>query len=286
MTVRHCAVHTMTLKPLSLAETCAALAARGVPAVTVWRQHLPGGDAREAARIVRDHGLIVPALCRGGFFPAVDAAGRQAAIDDNRRALDEAAALGASQVVLVCGAVPGMPLAQARRQIADGIAACVPHAAALGVRLAIEPLHPCYAGARSAISTIAQAAAICREFSLTAPAHPAAPGAAACKLVGIAVDVYHVWWDEAVEAGIAEAGRQGWLHAFHVCDWKAEPQDLLNDRGVMGEGVIDLPHLVRCAAQAGFAGFSEIEIFSTRRWAGDQRAFLDDCLGAWDRTCA
>ncbi len=281
MTLARCAVHTMTLKPWSLAQTCAALAAAGVPAVTVWRQHLPDGNATAAARIVADHGLIVPALCRGGFFPAADAAGRQAAIDDNRRALDEAAALGASQVVLVCGAVPGIPLAEARRMIADGIAACVPHARSLGVRLAIEPLHPCYAGDRSAVNTMAQARAICQQFRDQAPPHPAAPGASAAKLVGIAVDVYHVWWDDAVEAEIAAAGAGGWLHAFHVCDWKAMPADLLNDRGIMGEGVIAIPHLRRCAEAAGFAGYHEIEIFSAARWAGDQQRFLDDCLAAY-----
>jgi sugar phosphate isomerase/epimerase len=174
-----------------------------------------------------------------------------------------------------------MPLPEARRHIADGIAACVDHAKAVGVRLAIEPLHPCYAGDRSAINTMAQARRICEQFDLDAPAHPATPGACARKLVGIAADVFHIWWDEALEDEIAIAGAKGYLHAFHVCDWKTNPADLLNDRGIMGEGVIDIPRIRGWVERAGFTGFNEIEIFSAARWAGDQQAFLDACLAAY-----
>jgi sugar phosphate isomerase/epimerase len=261
------AIHTFTTKPLDLEQACAAYARRGIPAVTVWRQHLAPYGAERAAAIVRGAGLRVPALCRGGFFPAADAAGRQAAIDDNRRAIDEAAALAAGMVVLVCGAVPGQPLARSRGQIRDGIAAILDHARQVGMRLAIEPLHPMYAAARSAINTLAQARAICEDLS--------------DPLLGIAVDVYHVWWDPDLNEEIARAGAQGTLFAFHLCDWRVETRDLLEDRGVMGEGCIDLRGIRRLVEGAGFTGWDEVEIFSRWHWAKDQDRWLDEVVAAY-----
>ena len=263
---RRLCVHTMTTKPWSLAQAVAAYEQAGVPAITVWRQHLdaPGMAALKASR------LRVTSLCRGGFFPALDAAGRQRAIDDNRAAIDQAAAIGAPHVVLVCGAVPGLPLAESRRHIAEGIAAVLPHARAAGVRLAIEPLHPQYAADRSAVSTLAQARRICEQLNPAGRAD-----------VGIAVDVYHVWWDDALDEELARAGRLGLLHAFHVCDWKVRQDDVLNDRGLMGEGCIDIPAIRAQVEAAGFAGDIEVEIFSTRHWAGDQSAWLESIKNAY-----
>ncbi len=272
-----CSVHTMTTKPWSLEQALAGYAKAGVPAITVWRQHLPAAGAEAAGRLIRASGLKVSALARGGFFPALDAGKRQAALDDNRKALDEAAAIGAPMVILVCGAVPGLPLAEARKQIADGIAAVVPHAQALGVRLSIEPLHPIYAGDRSAVNTMAQARAICRQFDQVIPG--AKPSDR--KLVGIAADVYHIWWDDALEDELALAGHHGWLHGFHVCDWKLVQADMLNDRGLMGEGCIPIRTIRGWAEAAGFSGYNEIEIFSTARWSGDQEAWLRTCLDAY-----
>lgn len=262
-----CAVHTFTLKPWTLEQTCQALAAAGIPGVTVWRQHLEPYGPAKAAQIIRAAGLQVPALCRGGFFPAVDAGARQKAIDDNKKAIDEAAAIGAGMVVLVCGAVPGMPLETARAQIADGIAECLPHAQACGVKLAIEPLHPMYAGDRSAVSTMTQAREICERLR-----HP---------LLGIAVDVYHVWWDDRLEAEIRLAGRQGTLFAFHVCDWRLETRDLLNDRGLMGEGCIPIRRIRAWVEEAGFAGFNEVEIFSHWHWKKDMAQWLGEVRAAY-----
>ena len=262
-----CAIHTMTMKPWSLEQTISGLQRVGVPGITVWRQHLQPYGAERAGRLLRDAGLSVAALCRGGFFPAREPAARAAVLADNRQAIDEAAAIGAPMVVLVCGAVPGMPLAEARAQIRDGIAALEPHARANRVRLAIEPLHPMYAGDRSAVNTMAQARALCEAIG--------------SPWVGIAADVYHIWWDPEAEAELARAGAGGWLCGFHVCDWRVETRDLLNDRGLMGEGCIDIPHLRRAAEQAGFSGFNEVEIFSSARWAGDQDAWLDAIVGAY-----
>jgi sugar phosphate isomerase/epimerase len=278
MDLSRCAIHTMTTKPWSLAEAASRYAAAGVRGITVWRQHLPAGGPAEARRILDGSGLATVALCRGGFFPAVDAKARQAALDDNRKAIDEAAAIGAPLVVLVCGAVPGMPLIEARRQIADGIAAVLPHARACGVKLSIEPLHPQYAADRSAVNSMAQARAICEQLN-----RGHTPQACDDAPVGIAVDVYHVWWDDALEAEIGQAGAQGTLHAFHVCDWKAQQADMLNDRGLMGEGCIPIPAIRAWVERAGFRGFNEVEIFSTANWATDQPTWLARIVDAYRR---
>lgn len=276
-----CAIHTMTTKPWSLAESADAYARAGVGGITVWRQHLPAGGAAEAGRIVRAAGLGVAAYCRGGFFPAVNAGERQKALDDNRRCIDEAAAVGAPQVVLVCGAVPGMPLAEARAQIRDGIGLMLPHAQAAGIRLAIEPLHPQYAADRSAVSTMAQARRIADAFTAELPDPLGRFGAAGRRAVGIAIDVYHVWWDDALADEIALAGQLGMIHGFHVCDWKAQQSDMLNDRGLMGEGCIDIRGLRAQVEAAGFRGFNEVEVFSTRHWARDQHAWMADIAAAY-----
>lgn len=250
----------MTNKPWTLAQCCEKYAAAGFGGISVWRNVIEPIGLAEAARLVRASGLKVPALVRGGFFPATNDAARAAAIDDNRRCIDEAAALGAEMVVLVVGAVPKMPLQEARRQIAEGIARCLPYAEQQKVKLAIEPLHPMYAADRSAINRMAEARHVCEQ--LRSP------------WLGIACDVFHVWWDPDLEAEIALAGQQGTLFAFHVCDWRVQIRDLLNDRGLMGDGVIDLPRLRRCVESAGFRGLNEVEIFSTEKWAIDQDEYL------------
>lgn len=252
-------VHTMTTKPWSLAQAIDGYRRAGVPAITVWRQHIEPCGAAEAGRMLRDSGLEVVSLCRGGFFPALDAVARQAALDDNRRAIDEAAAIGAPLVVLVCGACPGQPLGESRRQIRDGIEAVLPHAQVCGVKLAIEPLHPMYADTRSAINTLAQANDMAEAVGSSS--------------VGVTVDVYHLWWDPHLEAGIRRAGPR--IFSFHVCDWRTPTRDLLNDRGLMGEGCIAIREIRGWVEAAGFQGYIEVEIFSDEYWSGDQAAFLE-----------
>ena len=252
-------IHTMTTKPWSLTEAIEAYTRAGVPAITVWRQHLAGVGVDTAAKVLRGSGLRVTSLCRGGFFPAISEADRQAAIDDNRRAVDEAAAIGAPLIVLVCGAVPGRPLEEGRRQILDGIAAVLPHAEAAGVKLAIEPLHPVYADNRSAVNTLKTANDMAE--SLASP------------FVGVTVDVYHLWWDPELEEQIARAGKN--IFSFHVCDWRTPTRDPLNDRGLMGEGCINIRQIRRWVTQAGFEGDIEVEIFSEEHWAEDQTQYLE-----------
>ncbi len=262
-------IHTMTTKPWSLAETIAGFTEAGVPSITVWRQHLETYGPEKAGQMLRDSGLRVVSLCRGGFFPAETADSRQTAIDDNRRAIAEAATIGAPLVVLVPGAVPGMPLDTAKGQILDGIAAILPDAEAAGVRLAIEPLHPMYADSRSAIVTLAQA-----NDAVSALASP---------WVGVAVDVYHLWWDSALEDEIRRA--ENTIFAFHVCDWRTPTRDLLNDRGLMGEGCIDIRGIRGMVEQSGFTGAIEVEIFSNTYWAEDQTAYVERIKVAYQAHC-
>jgi sugar phosphate isomerase/epimerase len=265
-------IHTITNKPWSVERCIEAYAAAGIGGITLWRYNFEGRDPAEVGRRIRDAGLVCTGLARGGFFPAREAAARRAAVEENWRAIDEAAACGAPVLVLVCGAVPGQELEESRRQIADGIAACVDHARAAGVRLAIEPLHPMYADDRSAIVTTAQANDVCD--ALGSPPE-----------VGIALDVYHTWWDPALEAEIARAGKAGRLFSWHVCDWRTPTEDLLNDRGLMGEGCIPLKKIAGWMSDAGFRGFSEVEIFSHRRWAGDQDLYLAEITAAYRQHC-
>jgi len=255
-------IHTITTRPWSIEEMTDRFAAAGVKGITVWRQALEGRNVAQAGDALRAAGLTVVSLCRGGFFPATDAAGRRAAIDDNLRAIDEAAALGAPLIVLVCGADPGQPLAESRRQIADGITAVLDRADQAGVRLAIEPLHPMYADTRSAVNTLRQANDLCEAIGSPS--------------VGVVVDVYHLWWDPELKEQIDRCGRLGRLWAFHVCDWRVPTEDMLNDRGLMGEGCIDVPQIRTWVEEAEFRdGFIEVEIFSNRYWAMEQGEFLE-----------
>jgi sugar phosphate isomerase/epimerase len=262
-------IHTITTKPWPIETAVKKFAAAGVKGITVWRDALAGRDPAQVSRMIRDEGLAVVSLCRGGFFPGKTAADREKALDDNRRAIAEAQAVGAPLVVLVCGAVPGIPLAEARQQIRDGIAALLPECKAANVKLAIEPLHPMYADSRSAVNTLGQANDLCEQLD--------------SPYVGVAVDVYHLWWDPALEQEIARCGKLGKLFAYHVCDWRTPTVDLLNDRGLMGEGCIPLKQIRGWVEQAGFKGFNEVEIFSNRLWAMDQDAYLKLIVEAYHK---
>ena len=262
-------IHTITTKPWPIETAIERFSAHGVSAMTVWRDALEGRDTAAAGKRIRDSGMDVVSLCRGGFFPAETAAARQEALDDNRRAIDEAAALGAPLVVLVCGAVPGQPLDVSRGQIRDGIEAVLPHAQAAGVKLGIEPLHPLYADSRSAVNTMAQANDIAEKIN--------------SPFVGVVVDVYHLWWDPDLEREIRRCGQMDKLFAFHVCDWRTPTEDLLNDRGLMGEGCINIRQIRGWVEEAGFDGYNEVEIFSNRYWAMEQEQFLERIVEAYTK---
>ncbi len=260
-------IHTITTKPWPFETAVKEFSSAGVKGITVWRDALNGRDIRKAGALARESGLSIVSLCRGGFFPSTDAGKRKLAIDDNRRAIEEAAQLGAPLVVLVCGADPGQSLEESRAQVQEGIEAVLPDARAANVKLAIEPLHPMYADTRSAINTLAQANDMAEAIN--------------SPLVGVAVDVYHLWWDPALETEIKRCGANDHLFAFHICDWSVPTKDLLNDRGLMGDGCIPVRKIRGWVEQTGFAGFHEVEIFSNHWWAQDQSEFLKRIINAY-----
>jgi sugar phosphate isomerase/epimerase len=255
-----CAVHTRTTKPWSLAECCRAYAAAGIGGISIWRDAYETIGVGEARRIVSDSGLRVPAIVRGGFFVAPSDDARRASLDDNRRIIDEAHALDAEMIVLVVGAHPEVPLATARDQVTTAIAELAPQAERAGVKLAIEPLHPMYAADKSCICTLREARKVCEAVGSPA--------------VGVAADVYHIWWDADLEAELDAIGRQGRLFGFHVCDWRVETRHMLTDRGLMGDGVIDIRRIRAKVEAAGFTGFTEVEVFSDDYWSRDQNEYL------------
>jgi len=273
--VEHLSINTATLrKQLPLPAIVEACARRGIAAVDPWRDQVAAAGLAATARLLRDAGIRLSGYCRGGFFPAADAGGLAAALEDNRRAVDEAKALAAPCLVLVVGSLPGAlagrpahkDIALARAQVEEGIAATLEYARGVGMPLAIEPLHPMQAADRACINTLAQALDICDRLD------PGRSGA-----LGVAVDIYHVWWDPELARQIARAGRERLL-AYHVCDWLVPTRDLLNDRGMMGDGVVDLRKIRGWMEAAGFAGPVEVEIFSEAWWSRPAEEVLDACI--------
>ncbi|KOV94434.1 sugar phosphate isomerase/epimerase family protein [Streptomyces sp. NRRL B-3648] len=253
----------MTVRQLSLPELADACTALGIGQVGLWREPVRAYGLAATARLVRDAGLTVTTLCRGGFLTATDPAGRAAALADNHAAVDEAAALGTDTLVLVSGGLPAgsKDLHGARERIADALAVLAPYAAERGVRLAIEPLHPMYAADRCVVSTLAQALDLAERF-------PA-------QQVGVAVDTYHVWWDDQAPAQIARAGAAGRIHTFQLADWTTPlPEGVLNGRGQIGDGSIDMREWKGYVEAAGYTGPIEVELFNEGLWAQDGRKVL------------
>lgn len=260
---RWLSLNTATVrKQGDLVEIVEACARHGIRSIDPWRDQVGAVGLARAVRAVRDAGLELSGYCRGGMFPS-DAARKNEVRDDNRRAIDEAEALGAPCIVLVVGGLPqysrpgsaaSKDIAAARGQVRDAIAEMLDYAKEAKMPLAIEPLHPGYAADRACVNTTKQALDLCDALD------PERTGA-----LGVALDVYHIWWDPEVMGQIARAGKDRLL-AFHVCDWLVPTRDILNDRGMMGDGVIDIPEIRRMVEAAGYTGQREVEIFSARNW--------------------
>jgi sugar phosphate isomerase/epimerase len=256
-------INQMTVKQLSLPELVDACVELGVPGVGLWREPVQAYGVEAAAKLVRDAGLAVTTLCRGGFLTALDPAERARALDDNRRAVDEAATLGTDTLVLVSGGLPpgSKDLRGARERIADALAELGPYAEEHGVKLAIEPLHPMYAADRCVVSTLAQALDLAERF-------PA-------RQVGVTVDTYHIWWDDTAPDQIARAGASGRIHTFQLADWTTPlPEGVLNGRGQIGDGAIDMREWKAYVEAAGYTGPIEVELFNDGLWARDGREVL------------
>jgi len=260
-------VHTLTNKPWGIEACVKNYAAAEIKGITIWRNVLENKNLEDVKALLDDHGMEVVSLARGGFFPSVDVSTRELAIDDNLLAIEQAASVGAPLIVLVCGTDSGQSLIKSREQIAEGIIRILPAAQSAGVKLAIEPLHPMYAGDRSAINTIKQANDMAEMIH--------------SDWVGVAVDVYHLWWDPALQFEIQRCAAHNHLFAFHVCDWKIPTVDFLNDRGLMGDGCINIPEIRSWVEDAGFSGYNEVEIFSDKYWAIDQKIYLEKIKQAY-----
>jgi sugar phosphate isomerase/epimerase len=279
-------INTATVKkqwPLDrIIDECAR---RKIPAISPWRDQVAAVGLERIAKQLRDTEIQLSGYCRGGFFPAADAAGRQAALLDNRRAIDEAKTLNAPCLVLVVGALPGAlngkaqytDIGRARDEVRDGIAATLEYAREVEMPLAIEPLHPMQAAERACVNTLEQALDLCDELDPIS-----INGVSLGVSLGVALDIYHVWWDPKLAPQIARAGaepKKNRLLAYHVCDWLTPTRDLLNDRGMMGDGVVELRKIRTWMEQAGYRGFSEVEIFSELDWwqrPGEE--VMDTCI--------
>lgn len=254
-------INTATVRAQwQLPEIIAGCARRGIRMISPWRDQVAATGLKESVQRIKDAGLALSGYCRGGMFPATDGKARRAALDDNKRAVDEALVLGAPCLVLVVGGLPkdeqgrvaSKDLIGARAMVRDGIGELLEYARPSGMPLAIEPLHPMYAADRACVNTMSHANDLCDELG---------------GGLGIAVDVYHVWWDPQLERGIERAGgHSGRLMAYHLCDWLVPTKDLLLDRGMMGDGVVDLPRIRGWMEAAGYRGPHEVEIFSANDW--------------------
>ncbi|MBV7698630.1 sugar phosphate isomerase/epimerase [Streptomyces sp. TRM70350] len=253
----------MTVKQLSMPELVEACVQLGIGNVGLWREPVQSYGLEATAKLVRDAGLAVTTLCRGGFLTAIDPQERARALADNRRAVDEAATLGTDTLVLVSGGLPpgSKDLRAARERIADALAELGPYAERHGVRLAIEPLHPMYAADRCVVSTLTQALDLAERF----PAHQ----------VGVTVDTYHIWWDDTAPQQIARAGAGGRIHTFQLADWTTPlPEGVLTGRGQIGDGSIDMREWKGYVEAAGYTGPIEVELFNEGLWARDGREVL------------
>jgi sugar phosphate isomerase/epimerase len=260
-------VHTLTTKPWNIEQCVKNYSAAGIHGITVWRNVLENKNLAVVKTLLDDHGITVISVARGGFFPSIEKEKRETAIQDNLFAIEQASAIGAPSIVLVCGADGRQSHEKSREQIAEGIVKLIPAAKSAGIKLSIEPLHPMYAGDRSAINTLKQANDMAELIN--------------SEWVGIAVDVYHLWWDDTLHSEIKRCAANNHLFAFHVCDWNVPTTDFLNDRGLMGDGCINVPEIRGWVEEAGFSGYNEVEIFSDKYWATDQNDYLEKIKKAY-----
>ncbi|GAE35233.1 sugar phosphate isomerase/epimerase family protein [Halalkalibacter akibai] len=243
-------LNQITTEKWSLKEAVDGCLRADVPWMALWRHKISEIGLRESKNIIKGSGIKISSVCRGGMFPATTAKLRQVAIDDNKRAVDEAAELGAEVLVLVCGPSAGKDISEGRKMVEEGIEELVPYAEERGIKLGIEPLHPMYAAERSVIVSLSEAVTLSEKFQ--------------AKQVGVVVDVFHVWWDHDLYNQINRA--KGRILGFHISDWIVPTPDMLMGRGMMGDGVIELRRIRQAVEKAGYGGPIEVEIFNQKIW--------------------
>jgi sugar phosphate isomerase/epimerase len=260
-------LNQITTNRWSVAEAVGGCVRHDVQSIALWRHKIEEGGLDSCVRAVNDAGLHVSSVCRGGMFPAATAAERKKRIEDNFRAVDEAAALHADSLVMVVGGCAGMSLDDARRMVADGVATLVPYARECGVKIGLEPLHPMYAAERSVLVTIGQALELAQPYDQ--------------RDVGVILDTFHIWWDPHVEEQIERAA--GRIYGFHVSDWLVPLPDVLMGRGLMGDGVIDNCELRVMVEKAGYDGPIEVEIFNQALWDADPDTVLTQVVERFEK---
>ena len=253
------AINTATLGfQCPIERSIDAIAAAGFGGIAPWRREIEGQDVSIIAKRIRDAGLKVTGYCRSTYLPSLTLEGLKANIESNRRALDDAAVLGANSFVIVVGGLPkgSKDIAAARAHVIEGTVQLLEYGRSLGVKIALEPLHPVYTAERSCLTLLSEALDMCQQIE----------GSVATPMLGVCLDVYHIWWDPNLKRDIARAGLVKRIFGFHVCDWLVPTADVLNDRGMMGDGVIDIPSIRTEVKKAGYLGLIEVEIFSAQNW--------------------
>lgn len=257
--MRGFAINTATLGfQCPIEKSIDAIASGGFGGIAPWRREIEGQNVSIIAKRIRDAGLKVTGYCRSTSLPSLTREGLQANIESNRRALDDAAVLGANSFVMVVGGLPkgSKDIAAARAHVVEGTARLLEYGRSLGVRIALEPLHPVYTAERSCLTLVSEALDMCQQIEGSVPA----------PSLGVCLDVYHIWWDPNLKRDIVRAGLEKRIFGFHVCDWLVPTADVLNDRGMMGDGVIDIPSIRAQIEKAGYQGLIEVEIFSEQNW--------------------
>ena len=263
-------LHTITNKPWSLDQCLLNYEKAGIKAVSIWRNVLENQDLSKIKRRVADAGLETVSLVRGGFFTGTTKAEKQKSVDENKKIIEEAAQIGAPLIVLVCGATPGQSVKENIQQIQEGIEAILPFAEANKIKLGIEPLHPMYADKRSAVCSMRSANRLASAIN--------------SPYVGVTLDVFHIWWEEDLEDQINLCAKSNKVFSYHICDWKMDMSDMLNDRGLMGDGVINVKGITQMVEKTGFNGYREVEIFSNDYWKMDQNEFLNLIIKRYTQT--
>jgi sugar phosphate isomerase/epimerase len=254
-----CSINTATLGfQTEIGHSIEAIARHGFKRIAPWRRDIEGRDVHAIAKHIADAGLQLSGYCRSTYIPSATSEGFRRNIEDNKKALRDAAVLGAPVFVMVVGGLPdgSKDLALARTQVQDACGELMDYGRDLGVRIGLEPLHPVYAADRSCLTLLREALDMCDAIE----------GTSSAPWIGAVIDCYHVWWDPYLQQSISRAGRDKRIFGFHVCDWLVPTQDVLNDRGMMGDGVIDIVGIRKLVESAGYAGAVEVEIFSSENW--------------------
>jgi sugar phosphate isomerase/epimerase len=257
--LRACSINTATLgfqKPIR--ETVDAIACAGFGHIAPWRAELEHENINAIAQYIRIADLKVTGYCRSFYLPSNDPEKRKSAINDNLKMMDDAATLGAEYFPLVVGSLPdgSRNMNETRKQVMDALPQLLEHGKKIGLKLAIEPMHPMYAADRGCFNTLAHALDVCDAIE----------GITRKPFLGILFDVYHTWWDPNLVHEIARAGSQNRIFGFHVNDWLNPTKDILSDRGMMGDGIIDIRGIRGHVEAAGFTAPVEVEIFSEKTW--------------------